>query len=210
MTTTTIRSARPEDLPYLLWVTNRLNDELGFIPRIAFERRIAGTASGGILLAEENGSPAGLLHYGSLRGVIARIFQAGIQYDAQRRHHGLALLRSYESKAIEHGARLISLTCRIGLDANAFWKAAGYRQIETVPGMRAERLHWIKALHPDPPPAPSRVHPCKICGKKTSITVGPLGQQLWTCRECSKNRRENSYPQLDLFLKRPHVLLAGL
>src|SRR5215218_3775502 len=93
-----ILPATPADLAYVVALQKRNGEALGFIPRAALSEKID---LGRIWLATENGDPAGYLHHGSLAVPEVRIFQAAIQYDARRRHHGLALVANLMSRARE-------------------------------------------------------------------------------------------------------------
>lgn len=191
---TQVRPATVGDLAYIESLTNKLSYELGFIPRVALVNRIEGKRGGGVTMALENDDLAGFLHYGSMRSPTCRIFQAAIQYDAQRRHHGEQLVRHFESHARDNGTRLITLHCLHDLDANNFWKQMGYRRVGVERGAKGPLIHWIKLmLHPEdlanprfiPPPIPRRTHPCPTCGRATTRTFGPKGQIYKTCRPCT-------------------------
>src|SRR4051812_20753088 len=84
-----IVQADERDLAYVVDLQKRNGDAVGFIPRQALAEKIE---LGRIWLARENGDPAGYLHHGSLSVPEVRIFQAAVQYDARRRHLGLALV----------------------------------------------------------------------------------------------------------------------
>lgn len=195
---TQIRPASARDLPYIENLSNKLSYELGFIPRIALENRIEGRRGGGVTMALENDDLAGFLHYGSMRSTVCRIFQAAIQYDAQRRHHGESLVRGFEAQATENGIRLISLHCLHDLDANEFWRLMGYRRVGVERGSKGPLIHWVKRIHhpadfenPDfsPPPIPRRTHPCPACGRAVTRTFGRKGQIWKTCRPCTAARQ---------------------
>ena len=89
--------ATPADLAYVVELQKRNGEAVGFIPRAALSEKID---RGQIHLTTENGEPAGYLHHGSLAVPEVRIFQAAVQYDARRRHHGLALLADLVDRGV--------------------------------------------------------------------------------------------------------------
>jgi L-amino acid N-acyltransferase YncA len=55
-----------------------------------------------------------------------KVYQACIQYDARRREHGLTLVARLIQRAERTGHSMISLWCADDLEANAFWRSAGF------------------------------------------------------------------------------------
>ena len=170
--------ATPADLAYVVALQKRNHEALGFIPRAALSEKID---LGRIWLTRENGDPAGYLHHGSLAVPEVRIFQAAVQYDARRRHHGLALVADLVERAREAGARGISLRCLDFLDANDFWTAAGFKRIGTEPGARGTLNVWASCVQAPLTLASAesdrelftfhtRLHPCPRCGTLTTDT----------------------------------------
>lgn len=69
--------------------------------------------------------------------------------DAQRRHHGLALLQLLEREARAVGQIGIQANCAVGLEANEFWDAAGFKPICILTPRNArgrEIICWRKPL----------------------------------------------------------------
>jgi N-acetylglutamate synthase-like GNAT family acetyltransferase len=179
-----IRRATPADLAYVVALQKRNHEALGFIPRAALAEKID---RGQILLASENGDPAGFLHHGSLAVPEVRIFQAAIQYDARRRHHGLALVDTMVRRATDAGANGLSLRCLDFLDANDFWTAAGFGLIGTEPGARGTLNVWGRTIgkrRAEDVSFHCRVHPCPRCGLPTmdTWTRGAVRRRL--CARC--------------------------
>ena len=177
--------ATPADLNYVVDLQRRNHEALGFIPRVALLEKIR---LGQIHLATENDCPAGFLHHGSLARPEVRIFQAAIQYDARRRHHGLGLVQDLVERAEEAGARGVSLRCLDFLDANDFWTAAGFELIGTEPGARGTLNVWGKRLS-DPKDGGaftfhSRMHPCPRCGRMTTDTWTRGAVRRRLCLSC--------------------------
>jgi hypothetical protein len=69
--------------------------------------------------------------------------------DAQRRHHGLAMLKEIEAEAVADGLLAIQACCAVGLESNDFWRAAGFLPIcHLTPDTKAGReiICWRKPL----------------------------------------------------------------
>src|SRR4051794_2286503 len=139
--------AAPADLPYVVHLQKRHADALGFLPRAALAEKIG---RGQVWLSLENGEPAGFLHHGSLAVPEVRIFQAAVQYDARRRHLGLALVQSLAASAGGGGARGISVRCLAFPDPNRFWGAGGFPVAEPGPGGKGTANFWGKPIAPAP------------------------------------------------------------
>jgi N-acetylglutamate synthase-like GNAT family acetyltransferase len=126
---TATRPATPTHLPYILNLQRRFSNQVGFLPAQALESYVE---HGMIQLAEENSDPAGYIlwrHRLTAQPQLASIVQAAVQMDAQRRHHGLALLEEIKRQAIINGQLGIQAICRVGIEANEFWRAAGFKNI---------------------------------------------------------------------------------
>lgn len=101
---------------------------------------------------EENGEPAGYLLGRPGLGwqpLCRPIFQAAVAMDAQRRHNGLALLGKIETEARAAGSICLQANCAIGVEANEFWHAAGFKPIVHLTPHTArarEIICWRKPL----------------------------------------------------------------
>ena len=182
--------ATPGDLAYVVHLQKKHHHALGFIPRVALQQKID---LGRIWLASENGEPAGFLHHGSLAGDEVRIFQAAVQYDARRRHLGLALVRHLLHRAAAAGARGVSLRCLSSLEANDFWRVAGFNLLTTEPGARGTLNVWTQRLLVSPPDTQvggpfafsSRLHRCPQCGDVTMDTWTRGAIRRRVCPRCA-------------------------
>lgn len=152
---TAIRPATPREMRFVIALQKRFSNQLGFLPREALEWYVQ---AGRLNLALENGEPAGyIVGREALRWNIAirPITQAAIAFDAQRRHHGLALVADAETAACEAGQVAIQAMCREGIDANDFWKAAGFQLIGSYDPQtsRGRQMNcWRKQLTTAAPP----------------------------------------------------------
>lgn len=135
----------------MLALARRHTNEIGFIPGQAYENLIDMQR---VQLALENGDPAGMiLGRAALRWCIAMrpITQAAIQFDAQRRHHGLALVTREATDARASGQVALQACCREGLEANEFWRIAGFQEICRLDPTNARNrkvICWRKSLVP--------------------------------------------------------------
>jgi N-acetylglutamate synthase-like GNAT family acetyltransferase len=122
----TNRLARSRDLKYILSLARKFSNAVGFLPAAAIEKRIELDQ---VAIALENSEPCGyLLHADKLAGAghILPIYQAAVQMDAQRRGRGLELIDQLAAGALSKRQSMLQCWCRQTLDANEFWKAAGF------------------------------------------------------------------------------------
>lgn len=128
---------------YVESLSRKHYEEIGFLPRPRIEQY---AQSGQMFMEYENGDPCGFLIWGAGFPVL-KIYQACIQYDAQRRKHGYALVRRLIERADTGGYQSISLWC---------WKSCGFQWAGMRDGgMRRGRKHnrWILWL-----PNPLQLH----------------------------------------------------
>lgn len=121
-----LRIASPADTSFVLDLQKRWTNALGFLPTAAIDWYIS---NGRVLLSDDNGDNAGyLLGRSSLRCQphVQPITQAAVAFDAQRRSHGLRLVEGLATAAAAAGRQILQCWCRVDLDANAFWRAAGF------------------------------------------------------------------------------------
>src|SRR5882672_605678 len=89
-------------------------------------------ARGMVEILEENDEPAGFLlghHRYRWFPQMRPITQAAISFDLQRQHLGLSLIQRRCDEALAAGQIALQCCCREGLDANHFWRAAGFVEI---------------------------------------------------------------------------------
>jgi N-acetylglutamate synthase-like GNAT family acetyltransferase len=129
VSTETIRIATTDDLTYINSLMRKHAGAVGFMPFAGLEWLIQRQL---IKIALENGEPAGyLLGRKQYRWapLMRPITQAAIQYDAQRRHLGSALVKLIEADARAAGQIALQCCCAADLDANQFWSAEGFKPI---------------------------------------------------------------------------------
>jgi hypothetical protein len=136
-------------LKFIDSLQKKFGRSLGFLP---FEALSVNVEAGNVDLAMENDEPAGYLLCRprlAWQPLLGSIVQAAVCMDAQRRHHGLALLLQVEERARASGQVALQANCAIGVEANEFWAAAGFKPIahltpQTVSGR--EIICWRKPL----------------------------------------------------------------
>jgi len=142
-------TATLSDLSFVSSLQKKFGKSLGFLPTAALEINLE---AGNVCLTTENEDAAG---YMLVRPVLAwcpgmaSIVQAAVCMDAQRRHHGLALLLSLEDEARRRGQVALQANCAIGVEANEFWQAAGFKPIaHLTPATKSGRelICWRKPL----------------------------------------------------------------
>jgi N-acetylglutamate synthase-like GNAT family acetyltransferase len=141
--------ATPADLKFVDSLQKKYGRSLGFLPTPALQ---ANLEAGNITLTRENEDAAGYLLVRpvlSWQPALASIVQAAVCMDAQRRHHGLALLLQIEHEARGRGQIALQANCAIGVEANEFWQAAGFKPIaHMTPKTKSGReiICWRKPL----------------------------------------------------------------
>lgn len=168
-----VRPADLADLPFVKMLQAKLRESLGHISSVATEWRLQ---RGDVTAVEENAEIAGfILCAPRLKHApwIHPIYQAAIHYDLRRRHHGFALVAAEEDKARAQRCSIVTLWCASDLEANDFWRAAGYTVVGVrTGGNRRARTHilWRKPLIPGALPL--------LWGSQRSPYNGPGGAYL--------------------------------
>lgn len=125
----TLIVGRPAHKKLVMELQRKFSNQLGFLPGKAIDFYLEGGHTG---IALENGEPCGyVLGRPSFRfnRQIRPITQAAVFMDAQRRHHGLALVHAICRRAIAAGQLAVQCTCREDIEAVDFWTAAGFLPI---------------------------------------------------------------------------------
>lgn len=141
--------ATPTDLKFVDSLQRKFARSLGFLPTAALEQNLE---AGNITLTRENDDSAGYLLVRPVltwQPLLASIVQAAVCMDAQRRHHGLALLLRFEQEARLRGQIALQANCAIGVEANEFWSAAGFKPIAHLTPKTVSGRHiicWRKPL----------------------------------------------------------------
>lgn len=123
MSIMSVTPATSTDLTYIVSLSKRHAEEVGFLTKMAMGAYLD---RGRVTMAQENGEPCGYFLTGGFAPQL-RIFQACVQYDARGLAHGKNLLSDLIFRSVTHGVQLITLHCRDGLDSNGFWSACGFR-----------------------------------------------------------------------------------
>jgi len=126
-----IELATAKDFNYIIELSKRHAEELGFIPRAALLNHLE---AGRMTVARENGDDVGYFLTNRVGQKQVRIFQACVQLDARGLKHGLALLSDLVTRCAITGSHHITLHCRDGLESNNFWSACGFTKRRIFPG----------------------------------------------------------------------------
>ncbi len=143
------------DLNFIVSLATPHAIALGFIPRRAVQEKLL---RGQFLVARIDGQRVGFLYHGSMNSPRSgphevKIFQVAVCPEARGRGVASRLVRHVAALAWEAGAETLTLRCRASLEANGFWRCAGFRLIGREPGgaSRGEAINiWRRRL-----PAPS-------------------------------------------------------
>lgn len=121
--------------PWLTYIDHlqRTNaDDLAFYPLTTLAKA---REDGHVIEYTENGAPAGYLWFGAVRpGYDCIIYQAVIDYDLRRRHHGFAMVGQLVELTKAAGCTGIRLKCASSAMSNLFWKDAGFYVTRVTPG----------------------------------------------------------------------------
>ena len=184
-------------LGFLTSLMEKNYEAVGFIPRPKLEEY---AARGQVLIETENETPCGYLVFGNGWPRL-RIYQACIQYDARRREHGIALVERVIREADVRGCDSISLWCADDLDANNFWKAAGFAfGGQREGGMKRGRKHnlWVMRL----PTAQMELSMPNV----NWCSCGGLILYSGTCAKCGERWTTNRVPLTHAGTAQPHEL----
>jgi N-acetylglutamate synthase-like GNAT family acetyltransferase len=146
-----IRLAEAQDALFVRHLQKIHSNAIGFISNEATAWYIDNARC---RIALENEEPAGmLLGRAAFRWNVALrpITQAAVDFSAQRRHIGLQLVEAEAIDAREAGQVALQACCREGLEANAFWQAAGFVEVcRLQPSSSRGRvvICWRKSLLP--------------------------------------------------------------
>jgi hypothetical protein len=146
------------DLTFIRDTMKTETSALGFIPDSTLYLRIV---QPGLYLIQRDDRHRriGYLLHGPLHaGKPLYVYQVLIQTDKRRIKHATHLLQQLRSRATLAECPEIRLRCATHLEANAFWRASGFRLDAITPGgLKRHRqiAHYSLAL-PDDPNAPPR------------------------------------------------------
>lgn len=181
-----VRLGEVADLALVVALQKAHAAALGFLPRAALKEKIR---KGQVLVARRAGARYGFLHHGSLARPEVRVFQIAVTADARGKGVGRALVDNLLRRAAGAGAGGVSLRCLSFLDANRFWRAAGFKLHATEPGAKGTLNVWVRTLGRTGGgfgrfTFSSRVHPCPGCGSPTVDTWVRGARRLALCPGC--------------------------
>jgi hypothetical protein len=144
-----IRPATDDDLLFVKHLAARTSNAVGFVPTGGLLNYVA---AGCVTITEENDDEAGyLLARPRVAGLpfIRPIVQAAVCFDARRRRHALTLVDDLARAAFLSGQLLLQCWCREELEANDFWRAAGFIAVarrHSGTARRAACILWRRPL----------------------------------------------------------------
>lgn len=148
-----VREAALTDMVYIDSLQKKHGEQLGFM---AWSWIRAAIIDRHCWVGTENGEPAcyvlGKPRYKD-QYAVGIIYQACVQYDAQRRTLGFALVQAFLG-AMAISTEQLVLWCAQDIEANLFWNACGFKALAwRVGGKKATRIHicWSYARDPDKP-----------------------------------------------------------
>lgn len=107
---------------YMNDLAKREAEALGFIPNSVYPQAILRNQ---VKFSEENGQLCGFMLHGPPRNEV-RVYQTAIEFDLRRLDHGTCCVHRLIREALEEDQEKIILHCAIDLQANRFWRAAGF------------------------------------------------------------------------------------
>lgn len=154
----TIHRATQDDAAYCVRLMKRSTDYLGFLPKDALKEHIDYNH---VLIAKYDGSPLGYAVHGAPAKKLwsaTRIFQLAVEPIIWRNTIGTHLVRRIAEQAHRTCTATLSLRCRDGIPANAFWQALGFKMEHLeLGGLRRRKLiiHWRIPVHQALPSSPA-------------------------------------------------------
>ena len=133
---TLIREATVFDLPAIEALRRSDGDSLGFVPKAKYEHITLKTSDRGrarwryewLIVAEDSTEITGFLLTGFHRDG-CKMQQLCVRNDARRMERALRLVDACENEARRRGSRRIRCRVAADIEANMFWRAAGYEPI---------------------------------------------------------------------------------
>jgi hypothetical protein len=134
-----VRLAKLEDIKYIISLSKKESQSIGFIPKMAYESAITGIKTGKrwsnvcndkLYVCECNGDLVGfvLASFGRYlkTGKVGKIAQICLQTDARMMERGRLLLQTVIDYGITVGTYKWSCGCADDLPSNLFWQSMGW------------------------------------------------------------------------------------
>lgn len=128
----------PDDLDFVQKLGLRNAFSLGYLPAPALQRY---ANRGNIIVARENGEPAGYLVERPVLAIdprVTAIIQTCVVNDARRLSIASDLLQIAHFDALKAGTSILQAWCATDLESNAFWSALSFANVAQRPGGRAK------------------------------------------------------------------------
>ena len=139
MIDTVVRLATAADLSAIEALRRADGDALGFVPKAKYEHIVYRTSDRGrdrwkyewLIVCTDNEDVTGFLLTGFHRDG-CKMQQLCVRDDARRMERALKLVDACEVEARKRGCLRIRCRVAVDIDANFFWRAAGYQPIATT------------------------------------------------------------------------------
>lgn len=185
------------DADFICGLMRHNTDDVGFITRPTIEERFIRR---GLYVIQRDRlcRPIGYLVNGPVhKDLHCQIHQACIELDRRNRHFGIQAVQTMIDRAIQHGARTITLRCGTDLAAVKFWTAIGFIPYAFVAGGRRRArtiVHFALDLRKYHPPATRFLSPAIAGGLvfPTWSLTAHLVPSIHTMATEGGNRRRNS------------------
>ena len=136
---TVVRPATRWDLPAIEALRRADSSDLGFVPKAKYEHIVLRTSDRGrerwkyewLIVCTDNGDVTGFLLAGYHRDG-GKIEQVCVRNDARRMERALRLVAVCEDEARKRGSRRIRCRVAADIEANYFWRAAGFEPVATT------------------------------------------------------------------------------
>jgi len=143
-----VRFAKIEDIVYILSLSKKETQSIGFIPKMAYEAAITGQKTGDrwslvcndkLWVIECNGDLVGfvLASFGQYNAMwkIGKIAQICLQVDARLMMRGKLLLNNVIDYGVKIGTLSFSCGCADDLPSNLFWQTMGWVKLNSRMGI---------------------------------------------------------------------------
>jgi len=138
-----------KDVEFIKKLQRVFCEEVGFIPT---SKIIDSLEKNKVLTGDLNSQEAGFLLFEPFlfcQPTTAIIVQAAVNMEAQRQLVGLTLVENLCEKLKADGREIIQASCLENLEANDFWRAAGFTAVARRPGGKKRKkdvIIWRKQL----------------------------------------------------------------
>jgi len=140
-----IRKATLADLGVIKGLADAHKNELGFVLRPALANSIERDE---IFVAENSRGVIGFVEYHHRQDKQTTLYHIAVNPEHRRKGVGQQLVEALICDASEHGKGFIQLKCPVDLEANKFYRQAGFLRSCVQPGKNRGLVVWRLLLDP--------------------------------------------------------------